>query len=131
MLYNPDSHPTFPNSGSRTHDSDTNEYGLVASTDGPDAIIAPLPFGDAPIFADTADLGTVAFHQFWGCLLTPENIAAQIHTDTIRYHAWVAAKKVIERNRCGSFTLPCLHCIFLLTPHHISTPPSFVFELYF
>ncbi|KIM62935.1 hypothetical protein SCLCIDRAFT_783583 [Scleroderma citrinum Foug A] len=56
--------------------------------------------GDVPIYADTVDLETVAFHQFWGCFLTPENIATQIHTDNIRYHAWVAAKKVVEQNCC-------------------------------
>ncbi|KAG8216233.1 hypothetical protein J3R82DRAFT_8274 [Butyriboletus roseoflavus] len=38
----------------------------------------------------------LAFHDFWGCLLTPDNVAAGIFTDDLRYHVWVATKRVVE-----------------------------------
>ncbi|KIJ64728.1 hypothetical protein HYDPIDRAFT_28095 [Hydnomerulius pinastri MD-312] len=69
--------------------------GLSASEE----IIPAFPFNDAPIYADTLHLETLAFHNFWGCLLTPENVASLIQTDDIRYHVWVAAKRVIESRR--------------------------------
>lgn len=102
MLYNPWSIPRYPNSASRAGGSDldaTDESGIVGSDGTPDVIIPPMPFDDTPVYADSIDLSSMAFHQVWGRLLTPENIAVQIHTDDIRYHAWVAAKKVVEQDR--------------------------------
>lgn len=102
MLYNPWSIPRYPNNASWTGGIELDgldETGLVGSDETPDVIIPPMPFDDAPVYADTIDLSAVALHQVWGGLLTPENIAAQVHTNDIRYHAWVAAMKVVEQDR--------------------------------
>lgn len=103
MLYNPWSVPRNTNCASRAGGIELDgidEIGLVGSGGTPDDIIPPMPFDDAPVYADTMDLSALSFHQFWGCLITPENVAAQIQTDDIRYHAWVAAMKVVEQDRC-------------------------------
>lgn len=102
MLYNPWSVPRNTNCASRAGGIEldgTDEIGLAGSGGTPDDIIPPMPFDDAPVYADTMDLSALSFHQFWGCLITPENVAAQIQTDDIRYHAWVAAMKVVEQDR--------------------------------
>lgn len=79
-----------------------------------DQVIPSFPFSDVPLYADTLDIESqsvvtstalahppvvppaLAFHHFWGCLLTPDNVAARIGTDDLRYHVWVAAKRVVE-----------------------------------
>ncbi|KAH7926887.1 aldolase [Leucogyrophana mollusca] len=67
---------------------------LPGLTKGP-----PLPYGNAAIIGDTVDLQTLAFHEIQGCNLTPENVAERMETNDIRYHAWVAAKRVVEEER--------------------------------
>ncbi|KAH0831356.1 hypothetical protein J3R83DRAFT_14018 [Lanmaoa asiatica] len=64
--------------------------------DPSDQVIPSFPFSDVPIYADTVDIETLAFHDIWGCLLTPDNVAARICTDDLRYHVWVATKRVVE-----------------------------------
>ncbi|KAF8558560.1 aldolase [Imleria badia] len=64
--------------------------------DPSDQVIPSFPFSDVPIYADTVDIETLAFHKFLGCLLTPDNVAARIGTDDLRYHVWVATKRVVE-----------------------------------
>jgi hypothetical protein len=36
------------------------------------------------------------FRDIWGCLLTPKNVSDMADTSGIRYHVWVATKKVVD-----------------------------------
>ncbi|KAF9233828.1 hypothetical protein BU15DRAFT_53390, partial [Melanogaster broomeanus] len=46
--------------------------------------------------ANWFNCSALAFHDFWGCFLTPDNVASHIRTDDLRYHVWVASKRVVE-----------------------------------
>ncbi|KAF8123682.1 hypothetical protein EV363DRAFT_1403752 [Boletus edulis] len=82
MLYN------YSNSQGRDADK--------SKLDTSDQVIPSFPFSNVPVYADTVDIETLAFHNYWGCLLTPDNVAARIGTDDLRYHVWVATKRVVE-----------------------------------
>ncbi|KAG9310162.1 hypothetical protein JVU11DRAFT_9782 [Chiua virens] len=85
MLYN-----YSPSGSSADNNKDINGY--LSSHQ----VIPSLPFSDVPVYADTVDLETLGFHRVWGCFLTPDNVAASIVTNDVRYHVWVATKRVIE-----------------------------------
>ena len=85
-------------------------------------IMPSFPFSDVPVYADTVDIeskfkyarrrtvnlgymiftralirpSALAFHDFWGCMVTPDNVAQRVSTDDLRYHVWVATKRVVE-----------------------------------
>ncbi|KAG1740542.1 uncharacterized protein EDB91DRAFT_1282701 [Suillus paluster] len=59
-------------------------------------VVPSFPYKDVPIYGDTADILALNYHGVWGCLLTPENVSELAETTGIRYHAWVAAKQVLE-----------------------------------
>ncbi|KAF8843497.1 aldolase [Paxillus ammoniavirescens] len=91
----------FPVSRSYNLEQMLYNYSVATNSDDSGAapsekIIPAFPFNDVPIYADSVDLETLGFHDFWGCLLTPDNIASRIHTDDLRYHVWVATKRVVE-----------------------------------
>ncbi|KAG1886722.1 hypothetical protein F4604DRAFT_1917556 [Suillus subluteus] len=68
-------------------------------------VVPSFPYKDVPIYGDTADIMALYLRGVWGCLLTPKNVSDLIDTVGIRYHVWVATKKVLERFPQGSRTL--------------------------
>ncbi|KAG2051885.1 aldolase [Suillus hirtellus] len=60
-------------------------------------VVPSFPYRDVPIYGDTADIMALYFRGVWGCLLTPKNVGDLADTTGIRYHVWVATKKVLER----------------------------------
>ncbi|KAG2159520.1 uncharacterized protein EDB93DRAFT_291960 [Suillus bovinus] len=65
-------------------------------------VVPSFPYKDVPIYGDTADIMALYFRGVWGCLLTPKNVSDLVDTTGIRYHAWVATKKVLETYPQGS-----------------------------
>jgi transaldolase len=41
-------------------------------------------------------LSALYFRDIWGCLLTPKNVSDLVDTSGVRYHVWVATKKVVD-----------------------------------
>lgn len=59
-------------------------------------VVPSFPYKDVPIYGDTADIMALYFRGIWGCLLTPKNVSDSADAIGIRYHVWVATKKVLE-----------------------------------
>ncbi|KAG0699400.1 hypothetical protein DFH29DRAFT_1002005 [Suillus ampliporus] len=59
-------------------------------------VVPSFPYKEVPIYGDTADILALNYHGVLGALLTPENVSEMVETTGIRYHAWVAAKQVLE-----------------------------------
>lgn len=74
--------------------------------------VVPLfPYKDVPIYGDTADIMALYFRGVWGCLLTPKNVSNLADTLGIRYHVWVATKKVLEKFPQNSETFYARHVL--------------------
>ncbi|KAG2340406.1 aldolase [Suillus weaverae] len=65
-------------------------------------VVPSFPYKDVPIYGDTADIMALYLRGVWGCLLTPKNVSDLADTIGIRYHVWVATKKVFEKFPQGS-----------------------------
>lgn len=59
-------------------------------------VVPSFPYKDVLIYGDTANIMALYFRDIWGCLLTPENVSDMADTSGIRYHVWVATKKVVD-----------------------------------
>lgn len=74
-------------------------------------VVPSFPYKDVPIYGDTADILALYFRGVWGCLLTPKNVSDLADTPGIRYHVWVATKKVLDKFAQGSKTFYMTHVL--------------------
>lgn len=59
-------------------------------------VVPSFPYKDVLIYGDTANIMALYFRDIWGCLLTPKNVSDLVDTSGVRYHVWVATKKVVD-----------------------------------